>query len=95
MTFLGGSRACIGYQFTLIEFVSFVNPHIYILNHSYLRRMKCFLYALIREFEFGLVVPAEDIVWQNQAVVRRPFIKGEGQDGQKLPFYVKVYVPES
>ena len=95
MTFLGGSRACIGYQFTLIEFVSPVNPHIYILNHSYLRRMKCLLFALIRKFEFGLVIPAEDIVWRNEAVVRRPFIKGEEQGGQKLPLYVKVHVPES
>ncbi|KAF9778944.1 cytochrome P450 [Thelephora terrestris] len=76
MTFLGGSHACIGYQFTIIE-------------------MKCLLFALIRKFEFELVIPAEDIVWGNHTVVRRPFVKGEEQDGQKLPLYVKVYVPDS
>jgi len=74
MTFLGGSRACIGYQFTLIE-------------------MKCLLFALIRKFEFGLILPVEDIVWRNQTVVRRPFIKGAEKDGQKLPLYVKVHIP--
>jgi cytochrome P450 len=76
MTFLGGSHACIGYQFTLME-------------------MKCLLFGLIRKFEFGLVIPAEDIVWLNQDVVRRPHIKGREQGGQKLPLYVKVHVPES
>jgi len=76
MTFLGGPRGCIGYQFTLIE-------------------MKCLLFALIREFEFRLVLPVEDIVWRNQAVVRRPFIKGAKQDGPKLPLYIKVHVPEA
>lgn len=60
----------------------------------YLRRMKCLLFALICKFEFGLVLPVEDIVWRNQAVVRRPFIKGAEQDGQKLPLYVKVHVPD-
>ena len=57
--------------------------------------MKCLLFALIREFEFGLVLPAEDIVWRNQAMVRRPFIKGAEEEGQKLPLYVKIYVPEA
>ena len=55
--------------------------------------MKCLLFALIRKFEFGLVLPVEDIVWRNQAVVRRPFVKGAEQEGQKLPLYVKVHVP--
>ncbi|KAF9645313.1 cytochrome P450 [Thelephora ganbajun] len=76
MTFLGGSRACIGYQFTLIE-------------------MKCLLFALVRKFEFRLVLPVEDIVWRNQTVVRRPFVKGAEQDGPKLPLYVKVHVPDA
>jgi hypothetical protein len=57
--------------------------------------MKCLLFALIRKFEFELAIPAEDIVWGNHAVVRRPFVRGEEQDGQKLPLYVKVYVPDS
>ena len=73
----------------------FVTSRIISPNHFSSRRMKCLLFSLVRKFEFGLVVPAEDIVWRNQAVVRRPFIKGEEQDGQKLPLYVKVYVPES
>lgn len=75
MTFLGGSRACIGYQFTLIE-------------------MKCLLFALISKFELGLVLPVEDIVWRNQAVVRRPFVKDAQHEGPKLPLYVKVHAPD-
>jgi cytochrome P450 len=76
MSFLGGTRACIGYQFTLLE-------------------MKCLLFPLIKTFEFSLVVPAEDIVWQNRSVVRRPFIKGSEEEGPKLPLHVKVHVPDA
>ena len=57
--------------------------------------MKCLLFALIRKFEFMLAVPAEDIVWRNQAVIRRPFIKGAEEDGSKLPLYVKVHIPDA
>ena len=56
--------------------------------------MKCLLFTLIRKFEFGLVLPAEDIVWRNQAVIRRPFVKSAVQDGQKLPLYVKVHTAD-
>ena len=56
--------------------------------------MKCLLSVLIRKFEFDLAIPVEDIVWRNQAVVRRPFVKGAEQDGPKLPLYVKVHVPD-
>lgn len=76
MSFLGGPRACIAYQFTLIE-------------------IKCLLSGLIRKFEFELALPVEDIVWRNQAVVRRPFVRGAEQDGPQLPLYVKVHVPDA
>ena len=56
--------------------------------------MKCLLFALIRNFEFTLVVPAEDIVWRNQSVIRRPFVKGKEHDGPKLPLYVKVHTSD-
>ena len=96
MTFLGGSRACIGYQFTIIEFVYWLTPvDLVCPNHFDFCRMKCLLFALIRKFEFELILPAEAIVWRNQAAIRRPFIKGKEQDGQKLPLYVKVHVPDA
>jgi hypothetical protein len=57
--------------------------------------MKCLLFPLIKTFEFSLVVPAEDIVWQNRSVVRRPFIKGSEEEGPKLPLHVKVHVPDA
>ena len=57
--------------------------------------MKCLLFPLIKKFEFGLVIPAEDIVWRNQLVVRRPFIRGAEQEGVKLPLHVKVHVPDA
>ena len=53
------------------------------------------MFALIRKFEFGLVLPVENIVWWNQAMVRRPFIKGAEKEGPKLPLYVKVHVPDA
>ena len=57
--------------------------------------MKCLLFPLIKKFEFGLVVPAEDIVWRNHVVIRRPFIKGAEKEGPRLPLYVKVHVPDA
>jgi len=57
--------------------------------------MKCLLFALVRKFEFGLVLPAEDIMWWNNATIRRPFVKGAEQDGPKLPLYVKIHVPDA
>ena len=57
--------------------------------------MKCLLFPLIKKFEFGLVVAAEDIVWLNQSMVRRPFIKGAEREGPKLPLHVKVHVPDA
>lgn len=98
MTFLGGPRACIGYQFTLIESVYNLHlPHIFCkdTNYFYPHRMKCLLFALVRKFEFELALPVENIVWRNQAVVRRPFVKGAEQDGPKLPLYVRVHVSDA
>ena len=57
--------------------------------------MKCLLFPLIKKFEFSLVNPAEDIVWRNQSVVRRPLIKGAEQEGSKLPLHVKLHVPDA
>ena len=57
--------------------------------------MKCLLFALIRKFEFELVLPAEDIAWRNQTLVRRPFVKGAEREGQKLPLYVKVHASDA
>jgi hypothetical protein len=64
-------------------------------NQFDLCRMKCLLFALIRMFEFGLVLPVEDIVWVNQTMVRRPVVRGAERDGQKLPLYVKVHIPDA
>ena len=56
--------------------------------------MKSLLFPLIKKFEFGLVIPAEDIVWLNRSIIRRPFIKGEEREGPKLPLRVQVHVPD-
>ena len=65
------------------------------VNQLHPCRMKCLLFALVRKFEFGLVLPVEDIVWRNQAVVRRPYVKGAEKDGSKLPLYVKIHIPDA
>jgi len=57
--------------------------------------MKCLLFALVRKLEFNLALPVEDIVWRNQAVIRRPFVKNAEQDGPKLPLYVKIHTPDA
>jgi hypothetical protein len=100
MTFLGGPRACIGYQFSIMESVQYPSsPPTFPLrqgpNNVYSYRMKCALFAHLRTFEFSLAVPAEDIVWVNNTLVRRPHIKGAEEEGPNLPLYIKLHIPDA
>jgi len=94
VTFPGGPRACIGYQFSLIESIHHLLylPHISSsegANHFHPCKIKYLLFALVQKFE--LVLPVGVIVWRNQEMTQRPFIKGVKRDGLKLQLFVKVH----
>lgn len=55
-------------------------------------RMKCLLFALIRSFEFSLVIPNDAVVASKMGVIQRPSIKGEEAKGNQLPLVLKVHV---
>ena len=92
MTFIGGPRACIGFRFSLVEYVT--------LFHSLRKggltvdvnaRMKALLFMLIRSFEFELALPKEAIT-KLPGIVDRPFLKAEEAKGAMLPLKIKNYV---
>ena len=86
LTFLAGPRACIGYRFSLVEYVSSLLPP-GIVAHDYLRT-KAILFTLLRAFEFELGVPLEDI-GKKAAVVQRPILKSDKKAGNQLPLIIK------
>ncbi len=55
--------------------------------------MKAFLFALVREFEFELAVPAEDIVPVG-TLIQRPNVRGELDKGAQLPLLIRPYMHE-
>ena len=97
LTFLGGPHACIGYRFSLTEYVPPPSP----LRHSALsssnhpradrspfRRMKALVFTLIRAFEFEFAVPEDDIA-DIGAFIQRPGLRSEQDKGGQLPLLVR------
>jgi hypothetical protein len=96
MIFLGGPHACVGWRFSLVEYV-----HLWPLEERSMRglliiflflfffwiRMKAILFVLRRRFEFSLAVPRKSIV-SRSAVVSRPYVKGSKQP--ELPLNIKL-----
>jgi hypothetical protein len=84
LTFFGGPRACVGYQFALIEYAGLAS-----LSCDHIRltcpcRMKIFLHRLLSNFSVKLPVPADDVT-QRISVVMRPVVKSELHKGVQMP----------
>ena len=91
LTFIGGPRACIGYRFSLVEYV--LPP----LDRRHpspervtLHRLKAILFAIIRAFEFEMALPKEEICIKT-APVQRPSVRSTPEKGWQLPLLVKPY----
>lgn len=91
LTFLGGTRACIGYRFSLAEYVPFSTfsaaRKCQCPDASDLARLKALIFTLIRAFELELAAPAEDI----QAI--GSFIQRVGLRGQEVAALPLVLLP--
>jgi hypothetical protein len=55
-------------------------------------RTKAVLYALVRSFEFSLMMPADDVAWSNIPAIRKTYIKGYEDKGPYMPLRIKPYV---
>ncbi|CAG8513772.1 12916_t:CDS:2 [Acaulospora colombiana] len=53
-----------------------------------MNRMKALLFALVRNFEFKLNVPLDDLD-QKTTIVARPSVKSQPQMGSQLPMLIK------
>ncbi|KAJ4000730.1 cytochrome P450 [Lentinula boryana] len=51
--------------------------------------MKALLFVLVREFEFELAVPSEEII-KKTMIVQRPRVKSEPEGGTQLPLLVRI-----
>ena len=56
-------------------------------------RFKVTMFTLLREFEFDLAVPPEDIA-KKTVMVMRPIVKSEAEKGNQLPMLVRRYRSE-
>ena len=93
LTFLGGPHACIGYRFSLVEYVRFIQPFLSVmcvLTARFLIRMKALVFTLVRTFEFELAVPVEDIK-PSGLFVQRPALRSEPAKGAQLPLIIRPY----
>ncbi len=92
LTFLGGPHACIGYRFSVTEYVyAFLEPRICTKAPDYTPfRLKALLFALVRAFEFELAVPHEDILPMG-LLVQRPTVRNELDKGAQLPMLIRPY----
>ena len=52
--------------------------------------MKALLFMLIRNFEFELALPADEIE-KRSFIVTRPYLKGNEKAGAQMPLRVKAY----
>lgn len=90
MTFLGGSRACIGFKFSQLEFSAYLlsgcsRP----VRQAYHGRCvaEVVVSMLLERFEFQLPV-GKEIGWRN-SVVTAPILKGEFDGAAQLPLMVR------
>ena len=98
LTFLGGTHACIGYRFSLVEYVLPLGPFVQLVvscppvadQESDLCRMKAIIFTLIRTFEFELAVPAEEIVPMG-SFLQRPALRHNKDEGTQLPLLIRPY----
>ena len=89
LTFLGGPRACIGYWFSLVEWVYYQHIHVncYIVEFA-VSRFKALVFTLVRAFEFELAIPKEQITRKTLVVVK-PVIIGRSETRNQMPMFIR------
>ena len=92
MTFVGGPRSCIGFRFSLLEWVLrfyyvcwISSPKgFYCVND----RMKVLLFTLVRAFEFDLAVSPKDVGTASFAI-QRPILLTDPKRSNQMPLLVR------
>jgi len=92
LTFLGGPRACIGWRFSLIEYVAYRSWRDDFLTFPH-HRTKALIFTLVRAFEFEFAVPVEDI-GKKTGLVMRPILKSDSKAGNTLPLRIRPVSPQ-
>jgi len=90
MSFSGGSRACVGYRYSLVEsvFLYYAPSTCWVC----FRQMKAPLSVLIRAFGFELTILAKMIMKSSGTVVQQPLIRVETAKGAQMPMLIMPYV---
>ena len=97
VTFLAGAHACIGYRFSVTEYVYHIITPLSLaracrgepLPTNCFRRVKALLFTLVRTFEFELALEPADIIYKTEAV-GRPLIASNPSAGPQLPLLIRL-----
>lgn len=90
LSFFGGAHSCIGFRFSVVEYVYFPSSG---RPKSYLCRLKAILYTLIRAFDFELAVDADEIVRSralpmSPRLAERPYLRSDPKRRAQMPLYI-------
>ena len=88
LSFLGGRHSCIGYRYSVTEYVRYC--YLSLTESQHQHRIKALLFALLRGFEFQLAVPA-DSVKGTGSIIQRPVLTSDPTGKVQLPLLIKVY----
>ena len=97
MTFIAGAHACIGYRFSVTEYVYHIITPLSLakacrwecLPTNWFRRIKALLFTLVRTFEFDLALDPEDIT-RKTGIVGRPILASNPSAGPQLPLLIRL-----
>ncbi len=90
MTFGGGPRACIGYRFSLVEYVSALPVVANTEMLTQMDRMRALIFTLVRAFAFAPAIDPSELRTR-PGIVLRPFLAGAPNEGSQIPLMVTRY----
>ena len=91
MTFLNGPHSCLGYRFSLNEWVRLSSR--YTNANGVYRiccRMKVAAFTLLRAFEFEPAASADDIA-KSPTLLARPMRISDSEAGPQMPLFIRAY----
>ena len=95
LTFSGGPRACIGFRFSLVEWVWYICLpstlwfwHVFFFFCVWMNRTKALLFTLIRAFEFDLAVSANDL-GVKPVGFQRPVLLTDPNNSNQMPLILR------
>jgi cytochrome P450 len=88
LTFMAGGHACIGYRFSIAEYVVCFASETERCELNGWKRTKALLFAIVRHFEFELAISPLEITRKTH-IVSRPTLVSNPDAGAQLPLLIR------